>query len=316
MDTALAPPATAITTKVRLLAGAQPDFAVWQSIFTRAAAEADGFLSLEVILASGGSLDWQLVQRFRSDEALGRWRTGSLRSGLFTELATMRDVDGLELDDEVAPDFHSLSCVTEVITTVVEPGRETAFQAWAQGIQASQASFPGYMGTLVQAPLSAELPYWTTLVRFSLPDQLEAWLGSEERKALLQRADPLTSTWRSHRMASSFDGWFASAPGRASTPAWKQTALVLLVLFPVVMLEIRFLGPVLVGVHPAVATFIGNAISVSLVSWPLMKLAISCLGWWLAPAPGWRTEALGLCALLGLYAVELLTFILLQRTGG
>ena len=91
--------------------------------------------------------------------------------------------------DEAAPDYHSTTTVTEVITTVVKPGQEEAFRRWAERIQQGQARFPGYMGTLVQAPLSPEVPYWTTLVRFESPAFLDAWLQSPERQAILDRSD-------------------------------------------------------------------------------------------------------------------------------
>lgn len=88
---------------------------------------------------------------------------------------------------------------------------------------------------------------------------------------------------------------------------------MLLVLFPVVMLEIRFLSPLTAGLPTAVATFIGNAISVSLVSWLLMGLATAALGWWLTPAPNRRRriEFLGACVMLGLYAAEIALFTVL-----
>ena len=90
--------------------------------------------------------------------------------------------------------------------------------------------------------------------------------------------------------------------------------LTIPVLFPVVMLEIRFLSPLTAGLPPAVATFIGNAISVALVSWLLMRVATAALGWWLNPAPDRRrrVEALGAGVMLGLYAAEITLFTLLS----
>ena len=190
------------------------------------------------------------------------------------------------------------------------PGQEEAFRLWGERIQQVQARFRGYMGTLVQAPLSSDIPYWTTLVRFEAPAFLDAWLESPERKAILAEATPQVSGWQSHRMSNAFAGWFANEQRLAPPPAWKQTCLVLLVLFPIVMLEIRFLSPLLSGLPLTVSTFLGNAISVSLVSWPLMAVAIFGLGWWLRPLAQqrWRTEVLGVSAVVGLYAVEILAF--------
>ena len=76
------------------------------------------------------------------------------------------------------------------------------------------------------------------------------------------------------------------------------------------MLEIRFLSPLLNGLPLAASTFIGNAISVSLVSWPLMAVAIFGLGWWLKPDPQkrWRTESLGVTILAVLYGLEMFLF--------
>lgn len=311
MNDSTRPPATAITTNITLRAEMGQPFAAWQSKFTNAAAQATGFLALDIAPAFAGSRDWRIIQRFRSPEALDLWRTSSLRGQMFAELASMQLPGEAEFDDETLHSLDPLSCVTEVIMTVVEPGKEPIFRAWAETIQASQSIFPGYMGTLIQAPVSEEVQYWTTLVRFSTPAQLDAWLGSPDRKQLLQRVEPDVASWKSYRMASPFAGWFPTT-GNQTPPAWKQTTLVLLVLFPVVMLEIKFLSPLLAGQHVAIATFIGNAISVSLVSWPLMKVAVFCMGWWLRPAPArrWRREALGVCTMLALYIIELAIFML------
>lgn len=311
MNDSTRPAATAITTNVCVRADEAPSFAAWQSKFTNAAAQATGFLALDIAPAFAGSSDWRIIQRFRSPEALDLWQASSVRRQLFVELASLREFGEADSDDETLHALDPLSCVTEVIMTVVEAGKESVFRTWAETIQASQSMFPGYMGTLVQAPVSEEMQYWTTLVRFSTPEQLDAWLGSSDRKQLLERVAPDVASWKSYRMQSPFAGWFPDT-GNQSPPAWKQTALVLLVLFPVVMLEIKFLSPLLAGQHVAIATFIGNAISVSLVSWPLMKIAIFFMGWWLRPVQARRgqREALGACAMLALYLIELAIFML------
>lgn len=305
-------PVTAIMTKVVVRDGADAQFAVWQSRFSYSASVAPGFVSLEIIPTYVGAVEWRIIQRFQTTRFLDDWLKSSARRQAIVALNQVHDSDQNTLQDEVAPDFHALTCVTEVITTEIAPGREEAFQSWAEDMQTAQAQFPGYMGTLIQAPISADLPYWTTLVRYATPGQLEAWLASAERKALLDRSDPAVSQWKSQRLANPFGGWFPTPSDQPPPAAWKQTCLVLLVLFPVVMLEIRFLSPLLHHVPMAIATFIGNAISVSLVSWPLMKGAIALLGWWLTPDPKnrQRAESLGLATIAALYAAEIIFFML------
>ena len=304
---------SAVATRIAVRPEASGAFADWQAAFTRLASSRPGFLGVEILPAYAGSSEWQVVQRFASHEALERWLADPERAAQLEALAGLRAPDAPELPEEVAPDYHAFGTVTEVITTVVEPGRETEFLAWSEAIQAAQARAAGYMGTFVQAPVAGDPPYWTALVRFSTPGELDAWLASAKRRALLNRADPTMSHWSSRRLSAGFGSWFAPDASGAVPPAWKQTALVLLVLFPVVALEIRFLSPHLAGLPTTLATFIGNAISVSLVSWPLVGLARSAMGWWLAPAPRHRRRAEigGAILLIALYAAEMALLSLL-----
>lgn len=303
--------AKAIATKTKLLPEMAQAFANWQAAFTNVVSSVPGFVSVEIIPTYSGSSEWQIIQRFQSSEALTQWIGDGARRALLAQLTAMQGGDLLSPTDEAAPDFHSAANVTEVFTTIVKPGQEEAFRNWAERIQQLQAQFPGYAGTLVQAPLSSEMPYWTTLVRFETPAFLDRWLASPERKAILEEERPQVSTWRSSRMNNAFDGWFADQKQDTPPPAWKQTCLVLLVLFPIVMLEIRFLSPLLAGLHVSVSTFIGNAISVSLVSWPLMAFAIFGMSWWLRPSAQerWRSELLGALTIAGLYVLEILIFM-------
>ncbi|RVU19814.1 antibiotic biosynthesis monooxygenase [Methylobacterium oryzihabitans] len=310
MNLSVASPAAAAVTRIRLRPGAAAAFAAWQARLTHAVASAPGFVSVEIVPVFADAHEWHVVQRFRSPEALAQWRASPERAALAADLVSLREAED---EDEAAPDFHSLSCVTEVITTAVGPGRAADYRSWAETVQARQATFPGYMGTLVQAPLGPELNYWTTLVRFSTPSQLDAWIVSEERHSLLRAADPAMSTWSSRRHAGPFAGWFAVSPDApAPPPAWKQTLVVLLVLFPVVMLEIRFLSPLLTGLPAPVATLIGNAISVALVSWPLARIAGAALRGWLHPPPQRRAvaEIVGAAAVVAAFVAELTVFTL------
>ncbi len=70
--------------------------------------------------------------------------------------------------------------------------------------------------------------------------------------------------------------------------------LVVLVLFPIVMLELRFLSPLLGGLNSSVSMFIGNVISVALIAWPFMPLVVGPMNWWLLPkkdSAGWTNPA-------------------------
>ena len=198
--------------------------------------------------------------------------------------------------------------VTEVITTDVKEGKVDEFRAWADRVQQAQTQFPGYKGSFVQPPGPGERT-WTTLMRFQTADQLEAWLNSPQRAALLQEEQGLVEREMLHRIDNSFPGWIPNDPATGKPPSmWKTACLVLLTLFPVVMIELKFLTPFLLGNHvpPALATFIGNAVSVALTTWPLMPLAIRAFKPWIFP--GEQPSSARIVApisLVACYAIEL-----------
>jgi antibiotic biosynthesis monooxygenase (ABM) superfamily enzyme len=145
-------------------------------------------------------------------------------------------------------------------------------------------------------------------VRFATPGQLDAWLNSPARRDLLHEHEELVQSWEHQRFPNSFAGWFPVEAGSGQAPAsWKQSMLVLVMLFPIVMLEMRFLNPLLRGLNPSLAVFIGNAISVALLAWPGMPLIIAAMNWWLQPRKnaGWLGPA-GAALLAAICVVEII----------
>jgi antibiotic biosynthesis monooxygenase (ABM) superfamily enzyme len=113
------------------------------------------------------------------------------------------------------------------------------------------------------------------------------------------------------RLATSFPGWVPIDPATGEGPPnWKAAMLVLLGLFPVVMLEMRFLNPILaeLGLHTSLGTFIGNSISVALTSFLTMPWCVRWFGWWLFPkgpdASALTARGAGIISLL--YAAEVI----------
>jgi antibiotic biosynthesis monooxygenase (ABM) superfamily enzyme len=84
----------------------------------------------------------------------------------------------------------------------------------------------------------------------------------------------------------------------------------LLGLYPIVVIELRFLNPFLRGLDSSLATFVGNAISVAGTTFITMPLFVRACGWWLFEdknSPRWTTLA-GLAILSGLFAAEVAFF--------
>ncbi len=184
---------------------------------------------------------------------------------------------------------------------------EKDYRAWIAKIHHVEAKFPGFRGVYVQSP-KGRGKHWITLLQFDSMQNLEGWLQSPERKQVLQESAPLISSLEAHRVFSPYAGWFASiAKVGELPPVWKQTMLVLLVLFPIVVFELKYLSPLLSGLNSSVSTFISNALSVTLISFPMMPIAILFLGWWLS-TNSLKTTIRGTLLLGLLYLAEIALF--------
>jgi antibiotic biosynthesis monooxygenase (ABM) superfamily enzyme len=200
------------------------------------------------------------------------------------------------------------SNVTEVILSKVKSGMDDAYREWAVRIQAAQAKYPGYRGMYLQPPAEKD-GLWTTIIRYDTTEHLEAWMDAPERAELLNESQAFIEHEQLMRLATSFPGWVPINPITGKGPPnWKTALLVVLGLFPIVMLEMRFLSPILssFGLHASLATFISNIISVAGTTFLTMPLFIRWFGWWLfteEKTPLWITPT-GLGFLGALFAIE------------
>ncbi len=292
----------------RIRPGNEAEFAQWQVRWQTAALASAGAVSVEFWPpAPPDQLETVVVTRFKSDDALRRWRRGERNRELVDEVAPL--VEGglvMQLVGQAAVDYTVRHGVTMVMVTEIKPGKEAAYRAWADRIQKLQATFPGFVGSFVQPPQGAETG-WTTVLRFDSTEHLDGWLKSDARAAMIKESEELVAGFHAQRVDTSFPGWVPNDPATGQPPnMWKTAALVLLTLFPVVMLELRFLNPHLAALNPALRTFIGNAVSVALTTWPLMPLAIWAFHAWLFPEnqPRWLVTTLPVVLVL-CYLIEI-----------
>lgn len=291
----------------RILPGRDKAFGQWQ-VSWQTAALAAGALSVEFWPpAPPDQLESVALARFPSLDALQKWRRGDTHRQLIEQVAPM--VEGglvMQLVGQAAVEYSVRHGVTMVMVTDIKPAKEAAYRAWADRIQKLQATFPGYVGSFVQPPQHSETG-WTTVLRFDSAANLERWVKSDARAAMVKESEPLVQGFHAQRVDTSFPGWVPNDPVTGKPPnRWKTACLILLTLFPVVMLELRFLNPHLRELNPAVGTFIGNVISVGLTTWPLIPLAIYGFHAWLFPEnrPRWLVTMMPIVLVL-CYALEI-----------
>ena len=292
----------------RVRPGSGPAFAQWQVRWQTSILASEGSLSVEFWPpAPPDQLESVALARFASLDTLQTWRRGDRNRELVDEVAPL--VEGslaMQLVGQAAVEYSVRHGVTMVMVTEIKPGKEAAYRAWADRIQKLQGTFPGYVGSFVQPPQHNETG-WTTVLRFDSAAHLEAWVKSDARAAMVKESEDLVQGFHAQRVDTSFPGWVPNDPTTGKPPnRWKTACLILLTLFPVVMLELRFLNPHLRELNPAVGTFIGNAISVALTTWPLIPLAIYGFHAWLFPEnrPRWLVLTMPIVLVL-CYVIEI-----------
>ncbi|MDQ3636412.1 MAG: antibiotic biosynthesis monooxygenase [Actinomycetota bacterium] len=302
---------TAVTA-VQVRQGEEGAFAGWLTELNKTIATFPGYVSAVVIppvppLQS----DWVMVQRFQTIEELRAWLDSDARRSLLDESASLLVDEGTTnviqgTNTELSP--HDM--VTEIITVSVKPGMEEAYRDWVDRVRQVEAKFPGYQGLQLQPPIPGLQDDWVSLLRFDTSEHLNAWLESDARRVALEEVEPFIDK-REQQVATAFSGWFTfgDAPGQVP-PNWKQSMIVLLTLYPIVMLEQLFLNPLLHSLGMAEAIFIGNLISVAATGFLLIPLALRAFEWWLLPRPNdsTRVEAAGIALVIVLYAVSIAVF--------
>lgn len=310
MTTILDSTATVITLEIDVPHTSQEKFAQWQGELNATVASFPGFISLEIIAPSTQLANWHIVQRFENATLATAWSHSPQYQGLQKSLSKL--TTSKQIKHDVLDAASLQQGVTEIFVSQVSPENTAAYQEWMSKIHLAEAKFPGFRGVYVQSPKQKQGETWLTLLRFDTMEHLDCWLASDIRRDILQESSCLIKTLESHRVISPFAGWFSSVSQGCSPAVWKQTMLILLVLFPIVMLELKYLLPVLKGMPYVFATFLSNALSVALIAWPAMPLAIRGLRWWLLPdldeKRAQRTTLAGLMLILLLYALEIAMF--------
>ncbi len=296
----------------RLQSGASPEFSRLLGEVTEGVRTAGGFEGTEVHFDVAGTSP-TVVWRFAGVDQAKAWQSSSALQAFETSLepiSTAKPVHNVLINP--APSTGA----STVITTRVKKGSDAWFADWEGRTGAAQQQFPGYIGQRVQAPVPGVNPDWVAIVAFDSPENLRVWTESPERRALVDETKPYVQRYDVRPADSAFESWFAkSESGGKPPPAWKLSAIVLLVLYPIVMLEVFTLNHVVkaLSLEPALGIFIGNAVSVAITGFLLSPWASSLLNWWLVPpeTQAVRRSWIGVGVVAGLYAISVIIFAVL-----
>jgi uncharacterized protein len=291
-----------IVTQTRVSPDNAEEFGRVQNAMAEAAEGFSGFVEQTVIPPNlPAQSDWVTLQWFSTKDEAGAWLRSTTRHSFADRtipLATGQP--NTYLVNERAGIAQSMA--TAVIATRVKDGCEAEYRKWEHRMAAAGSSAPGFQGYRFEPPIAKVQDKWIAVLWFDTDDDLQTWLSSPERAALLSDASAIVDTVSAHSVRTGFDQWFDTPPDTQPPAPWKMTMLVLVVLYPCVFLIDTFLVPPLTdrGVPFWLSLFGANALTVSVlgVAVPVVSRRFT---WWLTPAGEARPTWQGVVAVVALY---------------
>lgn len=177
-------------------------------------------------------------------------------------------------------DYH----VTAVISHSIKPGRETGYEEWMRGIVPVAKTFAGYLGVNILRPQKGAQPEYIIVLHFDHHQNLEAWLDSDVRRELIERAKPLIQEPEKVQILTGLETWFESPrPQKAPPKRYKMALLTWLGVFLTLTSVGRILRPLLVSLPELLAQFITIGIVVWILTYVLMPRLTRLFYKWLYP---------------------------------
>jgi antibiotic biosynthesis monooxygenase (ABM) superfamily enzyme len=179
--------------------------------------------------------------------------------------------------------------VTVVVTRRVKPGREAAYEAWLQRLQAEARSLPGYLGVTTQRPTPGGAREYVSAIRFSTLDHLRAFEGSELRARYLAEVQDLVEADAVWQRLTGLEFWFTPPPGTVvPQPSRARMAVVMIgVVFSLVLLlgsVVNAAAALLPVALPYPLRLLATiTIEVLLMTYWLMPLITKRLAFWIYP---------------------------------
>ncbi|QXH56743.1 antibiotic biosynthesis monooxygenase [Pseudomonas maumuensis] len=180
--------------------------------------------------------------------------------------------------------MNDSTVVTLVIQHKVRAEALARYETWLRHTVGVARRQPGHLDVNVIRPDDGGRQF-TTVVRFAEASQLQAWVDSTERQALVAEVLPLLEEGDQTQVHDDPEFWFTpSATGASQPPRWKQAVLTYLVICPLTLVIPQLLAP-LFARYPLLGDQItGNLITNLFVILPVVFYIMPwvtrrCAGW-------------------------------------
>jgi antibiotic biosynthesis monooxygenase (ABM) superfamily enzyme len=274
-------PAPTVVVARRILPGREETFRAWDRRIRAAAESFPGYLGSDVQPpAPSHPGEWVTVYSFATRDELEAWLESDVRSTLIDEAASF--VDGPVREQRVAALRPAAEPVTVVFSQRIAPENHGKFVALHSEVVERMRQFPGYIASDRFDPVEGVQDDHVIVASFASRPDLDRWLGSEVRRAWVDQVERLVEGDRTMNVVGGFGGWFPAQLARPQGPKrWKQAVAVLIALFPTVLAITLVRSEIAPGMNMVLAVFLGNVVSVALLSFVLMPWLTRVMAPWL-----------------------------------
>jgi uncharacterized protein len=140
------------------------------------------------------------------------------------------------VENEIGTGTSAGEGATVVITHRVRDGQHAAYEQWLNEIGPKCRASAGHLDWHIIRPIAGLTATYTVVIRFDTREHLEMWMGSQERRRLIDQARPLLATDDDFLVRSGLDFWFTPEGAKAKLPTrWKQFLVTWSAIYPLVL---------------------------------------------------------------------------------
>ena len=175
--------------------------------------------------------------------------------------------------------------VTVFITRQPRRGMESQFEDWLRGVLDEASGFPGHEATSVLRPADPAHPEYVLIVRFRTYADLKRWYESDERARWIEKVEPISEKQPQFIEQTGLETWF-TVPGRRNPlppPRRKMAFVTLVAIYPLVLLSVYAVNPVLDWMPVPARVLVTSAVLVVLMTWVVMPWLTRRAYPWLYP---------------------------------
>ena len=262
----------------RIHAREERRFRRWLRRLRKACERAPGFVGMTVHPpGTTHPNEWVVVYQFACDHDLDRWLRSAERAALIEESDDFLADRPIE-QRIIQPSRDSVTLISAVR---LRPGSAEHHRRLHQRAVAAASQVGGLVRHELLPAVPGAQPETVALLTFDTRQNLEMWMSSPQRQAVLDEMSQLSANERSINVVGGYAGWFHPHANR-QPKRWKQALAVLAGLIPVSLVATTLRVTLVPQLPLLLSVILTAAANVAILTWIVMPLITRVLDRWLS----------------------------------